>query len=138
MNFTKSEAARLYLMGKEAMGLSSDTPSTPEEAKRLALLNIATGGCMDMLPEIATLAEALTELFDGRPVSFKLRDVVAMCDDVTVATLACGLVGARPIGGGVWMTGRGPTVSIPRSLWAKHLRERADSELAFIASKAAM
>lgn len=135
MNLTKTERARVYLAGKRAMGLNSDTPTNPEEAKRLAILNVLTGDCAEMLPEITTLAEALTDLFDGRPVSFKLRDVVAMCDDVTVAKLACGLIGARPVGGGVWVTGRGPAVKVPADTWSRYLQERADSEHAFVSSK---
>lgn len=135
MNLSKTEAARLYLAGKRALGLTSDAPNTSEDAKRLAVLNMLTGDCFDMLPEIATLAESLTDLFGDRPVTFKLRDVVALCNDLTVAKIACGLIGARPIGGGIWMTGRGPVVTIPRDTWANHLQERAQDEQAFAASK---
>lgn len=135
IELTKTEAAKLYLSGKRALGLASDTPRNPDEAKRLAVLNILTGDCADMLPEIATLAESLAQLFDSRPVSFKLRDVVAMCDDLSVAKLACGLIGARPIGGGFWATGRGASMTVPRSTWADYLQRRAADEGRFAALK---
>jgi len=126
MEFTQIEQSRAHLALCRALGVT-DVPQNAVERARRSYAHWASHD-PNMLREAGLLATALTENAQRSEFCFLMSDLAVAADNLEMAQVAAGLIGAIHIGRGVWSTAPDenvPRVSIPKTLLRDYLEDWA-------------